>query len=467
MPIGAAKLGILGAGLVPGGTETFNAPGTFSIPPGVKKVSITGRGATGNPGNAGNAGNPGNFGNGGGGGSSGGYQAIPNAPFINCGKQHNQGGVGGSAWKLSPNNDLFFNFPQPAVPYRPNGTAPACFSPRVALGGTYTGPFSPATQSCMNQVAAQSGSSGNAGSAGNAGNPGNAGQASSGLGNNFSGGAGGNAGAAGAAGNGGSGGTGGGTGGSGQGANTGPGAGGNGGAAGGAGLSASGPFVNNPANNSFTGAGGGGGAGVTNDGSSGNNGFRINPNSNPDQNIFRARGGTTVNINAANTNDGFYNTFLFPRPPTTFCVSTTGGMGGVTGGSINDINGTNSVTVFPACPGYNRGLVDGTPPRRNATQFNPSCLRPNMFRSGGGGAAVVRESVGAGVAPAVGNVNSGGGGGGGGRGNLGNPGGTSPTPTGAAANPVTFNCVTVTPGSTTPIVVASPGGQVVISWNPQ
>jgi hypothetical protein len=44
MPIGSSKLGVLGAGLVPGGTETFNAPGTFSIPPGVKKVSITGVG---------------------------------------------------------------------------------------------------------------------------------------------------------------------------------------------------------------------------------------------------------------------------------------------------------------------------------------------------------------------------------------------------------------------------------------
>jgi hypothetical protein len=50
MPIGSSKLGVLGAGLVPGGTETFNAPGTFSIPPGVKKVSITGVGGTGNPG---------------------------------------------------------------------------------------------------------------------------------------------------------------------------------------------------------------------------------------------------------------------------------------------------------------------------------------------------------------------------------------------------------------------------------
>jgi hypothetical protein len=73
MPIGSSKIGVLGAGLVPGGTETFNASGTFSIPPGVKKVSITGIGGTGNPGNSGNSGNPGTVGFGGtaGGGGAG------------------------------------------------------------------------------------------------------------------------------------------------------------------------------------------------------------------------------------------------------------------------------------------------------------------------------------------------------------------------------------------------------------
>jgi hypothetical protein len=44
MPIGSSKLGVLGAGLVPGGTETFNAPGTFSIPPGSKKSQCYGCG---------------------------------------------------------------------------------------------------------------------------------------------------------------------------------------------------------------------------------------------------------------------------------------------------------------------------------------------------------------------------------------------------------------------------------------
>jgi hypothetical protein len=70
MPIGSSKLGVLGAGLVPGGTETFNAPGTFSIPPGVKKVSITGVGGGGG-GGRGNAGNAGGCGGGGGCGVAG------------------------------------------------------------------------------------------------------------------------------------------------------------------------------------------------------------------------------------------------------------------------------------------------------------------------------------------------------------------------------------------------------------
>jgi hypothetical protein len=38
---------------------------------------------------------------------------------------------------------------------------------------------------------------------------------------------------------------------------------------------------------------------------------------------------------------------------------------------------------------------------------------------------------------------------------------------GGAGTPATFNCVPVTPGGTEPITVGSPGGQIVISWNPQ
>ena len=90
MPIGSAKIGVLGAGLVPGGTQTFNASGTFTVPPGVKKVNITGKGGSGNPGNAGNAGNSGNFGGGGSGG--GGSRAT-------CG---GAGGFGGAVFLNSP-----------------------------------------------------------------------------------------------------------------------------------------------------------------------------------------------------------------------------------------------------------------------------------------------------------------------------------------------------------------------------
>jgi hypothetical protein len=86
MPIGSSKLGVLGAGLVPGGTETFNAPGTFSIPPGVKKVPNT----TASPGSAGT---------GGGAGSSGNRQTAPPGgfPFPGCGSVAYGGGGGGGA----------------------------------------------------------------------------------------------------------------------------------------------------------------------------------------------------------------------------------------------------------------------------------------------------------------------------------------------------------------------------------
>ena len=34
-------------------------------------------------------------------------------------------------------------------------------------------------------------------------------------------------------------------------------------------------------------------------------------------------------------------------------------------------------------------------------------------------------------------------------------------------NAATYNCVAVTPGGSYPVVVGSPGGQVIISWNAQ
>jgi len=49
-----------------------------------------------------------------------------------------------------------------------------------------------------------------------------------------------------------------------------------------------------------------------------------------------------------------------------------------------------------------------------------------------------------------------------GRGNAGNAG--NPGNPGSAANPTTFNCVSVTPGGSYPVTV---NGQIVVSWNPQ
>jgi len=70
MAIGTSKIGVLGGG-VDAGSTTFNASGTFSVPPGVTKVYITGKGGAGNPGNSGTSGNTGTSGNDGAGGAGG------------------------------------------------------------------------------------------------------------------------------------------------------------------------------------------------------------------------------------------------------------------------------------------------------------------------------------------------------------------------------------------------------------
>ena len=74
MAIGTSKIGVLGGGGIPAGTQTFNSPGTFSAPLGLSKVTVSGRGGSGNSGSAGNPGNSGNAGqnaSGGGGGGGG------------------------------------------------------------------------------------------------------------------------------------------------------------------------------------------------------------------------------------------------------------------------------------------------------------------------------------------------------------------------------------------------------------
>jgi hypothetical protein len=483
MPIGSAKIGVLGAGLVPGGTVTFNATGTFTVPPGVKKVSITGRGGTGSPGNAGNAGNPGNIGYGAMGGQGASTTSIGNI---------GGGPAGSGGMSLRRHN--------PIVPYfNPGGSSGSQNTPNptmvaldTCINPANTGTFTPAQPG-------YSGDSGSAGTAGNPGNPGTPGNASVGLNYNFAGGAGGNAGVGGNAGNGGSGGTGGGAG-SGSGICAGVpcagptpnypgGAGGNGAGSGGAGLGTRGYSPVGPTTPGFNwvkfGGSGGGGAGI-NDGSSGVSGATM-PSSYQNTYInsptVRTAGGTDPS-----------NPFNGTISPTYFQITQnmTGGMGGagiqVQRGLMSviqynnrqrPINNTgNPVNCYYPNPRLcyshaSRVCFSPTAAKTitaNSVPINP--LTNNMFRAGGGGGggsySCASFCTPYSVNQAAERMRSAGGGGGGGRGNAGNAGGNSTAPSGSAGTPATYNCVPVTPGSPYPITVGGPsGGQVVISWNPQ
>lgn len=340
MPAGTPKVALFGGkSIVPGGTQTFNSPGTFTVPVGVTKINVTGKGGSGNPGNSSNAGNAG----------SGGV-----------------GGTGGYGYTVKP------------------------YCPCNGQGGTQTSPTAPGLGGYLQCGIPQAGLNGNPGSAGN---PGNAGNASTGFCLTFPGGAAGNGAAAGSGGSKGTTGSAGGTlyayyacpcPGSWQSYSTQPGgAGGNGGGAG----TTAGPCYSPSWFLGF----GGGGAGVCNNGSTKNCPY---PNSAP---------------------------------------LNTGGAGGTPGGGAGG--------GYPAC---GQGPCF-TPWMRGR--------KANANRAGSGGGAGSPFGF------------YGPGGGGGGRGNLGNP-GTSGN-AGSAANPSTTNCRAVTPGASYPISVGSPGGQVVISWNPQ
>jgi hypothetical protein len=443
MPIGSSKLGVLGAGLVPGGSVTFNASGTWPIPPGVKKVSITGKGGTGNPGVAGNAGNPGNPGSGGGGGGG----EVLSFPCPGGGTAVTSGGAGGIAFKSAAVNGIFpgpvFNQPN----WYSNNTNRNLYGMTIAAGGTQ----------CVSSQNGEAGENGQAGAAGQAGTAGNNGQPSSGLGNTFQGGAGGNAPVGGAAGNGGTAGNGGLRGAQG-------GTGGNGGGSGGSAVNLPGAIGQNSTNQAFViVGGGGGGAGTVNDGQAGPSTVKIpapynSCNQTPivANSQFTALGGTDpqVTFNAAADAAGItppnYNT------PVNGCAfKTVGGNGGFPpsfSASPAVFVRTNPFTQGP----YNYG-------RTSINNISPTPLRPTVVRAGGGGG-----SSGTFVNSQPNNsLSVGGRGGGGGRGNAGNAGGNSPTVSGQAATPSTFNCVPVTPGGTTPITVGTPGGQIVISWNPQ
>jgi hypothetical protein len=461
MPIGSSKLGVLGAGLVPGGTETFNAPGTFSIPPGVKKVSITGTGGSGNPGNSGNSGNAGNIGFGGGGGGGGSANTGPANAF-------NRASCGGLAYSANPNT---ISGPGAAGGQRAQWlSAPAPYQRPVGNpGGT--------------------GGSGQAGSAGSCGCAGNPGCASTALGQTFNGGAGGNAGNAGAAGNGGSGGTGGVRGDPATGPNSGTtGAGGSGGNGGGPGGNGGPLAVISPRPQPFDspvppraqgyGGHGGGGAGATNDGAGATNSpvVAFTPGSPSTVRGQAGMGGSTSNYSVpVSPNAPDITPIRYSSPIT---VNTTGGMG-IASAYWRASSPYSSCGVCLGTAGFAIGGGSGGFNLRNPTNqpgVNIFCYTPaqpafNAVRSGGGGGS---GAGGVGIpcitSPNLNNASQfgGGGGGGGGRGNAGNAGGAGGAGgTGGAGTPATFNCVPVSPGTTTPITVGSPGGQIVISWNPQ
>jgi hypothetical protein len=465
MPIGSSKLGVLGAGLVPGGSVTFNASGTWAVPPGVKKVSITGRGGTGNPGNAGNQGNPGNPGTGGGGGASGTGQ-------VGC-QSISSPGNGGAALKAPLLNGLQYACPQANTWVPSNG--PSNLSNKYTRGGAGGGDRNQSSQP------GDQGQSGTAGTAGTAGNPGNSGNGSNALGNTFPGGCGGNAGVAGAAGNGGTGGQGGSAGTPGQQGGA-LGSGGNGGGQGGSG---------GPISPSFGGTGGGGGAGSVNSGQNGNPTQTFPPvNATPTwpgwSKQMAVAGGTgnpqvgylpvggSVDTNSGPPGAGRADPLAQNTP------TMQGGIGGgaftsppaqgvICFGTSQTLNSGRiaawvldtpcALTSAPSGPRWNQPCSNG---RNSIANYNNPTLRPEVVRAGGGGGGSASPS------PGQPSAQFGGGGGGGGRGNAGNAGGPTPTPTGSAGTPQTFNCVPVTPGTPTPITVGGPtGGQIVISWNPQ
>jgi hypothetical protein len=143
-------------------------------------------------------------------------------------------------------------------------------------------------------------------------------------------------------------------------------------------------------------------------------------------------------------------------------IDGNGGAGGSLGGAAG--TGTTHPTVA-RWGGGGSGTVNpgGTAPNRTGGNTGGGNGSP-------GGAFLPADRNGkvgnaAGAGGGGGGGVDGGGGGGGGRTNgpvaagSGNP-GTSP-------NPTTFNAQPVTPGGSVPITVGSPGGSVVISWDPQ
>lgn len=414
MPIGTGKVGLFGGGFgIEAGSETFNAPGTFTVPEALKVVTLSGNGSTGN---AGNPGNPGGDGIGGAGGPGGviptyytpstfGSQTFNpiNGPIPGQHRVGNQAGAGGPA--SGP----------PAAPYCPFINPP-----------------------------------------GGPGNPGNPGGVTSVFGYCWTGGAAGNGGTGGVDGSYGTAGT--------AGAvieqtNTTPNSGVPGnmsivcpGASGGTGALAGGTgggrgvfsvwcFPTCPCqtifnNNAYAaGGGGGGGAGICNAGTSAP--------------TVTANGGyNSKGITFMSANEGI-------NPTGNFCRTNLGGNpgGGYAGGGAMACVDQN---CFGSRPGSG-GPVTGA-------------QGAQVLRAGGGGGG-----GGAGMDKVFGCFNptpsvktasaaAGSGGGGGGSGSAGNPGSGAGNP-GSVGVPATYNSIPVSTGCY-PVQVGT-GGQVIISWNSQ
>jgi hypothetical protein len=151
MPIGTSKSGLLGAGIVPGGSETFNSPGTFSVPAGVTLVNATGKGSDGNAGNAGNAGGRGSGGSGGAGGNIVvGSDLSGNSSSGACGAPGGNPGNSGNSGSASSSTAFSLSFPGgtggtggtggPRGGGGNSGQAGGVYSCEIPEGTTSTGP---------------------------------------------------------------------------------------------------------------------------------------------------------------------------------------------------------------------------------------------------------------------------------------------------------------------------------------
>ena len=191
MAIGAGKIGLLGAGLTPAGSLTFNAPGTAALPAGVKLVSVTGVGGSGNPGSGtGGRGEKSGGGAGGGGGTI--SYSIFQATYVAC--------YGQSYTQTAGASSGFGTFSGKGSTGMKKDLGYCTFS--GAPVSNYNTDFLVPNNT--------SGKNGTAGSAGSPSSAGSTGQSSSAIGLTFPGGNAGNGGAggnAGAAGNGGTGGS--------------------------------------------------------------------------------------------------------------------------------------------------------------------------------------------------------------------------------------------------------------------